>query len=488
MSKLVERDYREATQRLINSEQAMSFFRSYGISVETLRILMIGVDDEGNVIMPIFNTKNLILGTLTIFDIYKDGGIYKYDCYGLVGNPRSEKKSIVVAKNIIDVCLLWQIGIDNPVVVSDRDNTMMLTQYKEISFVDGDDDLTELLRCDKYSYDVKDLPAYLAMYRELPEKKLLMNNTDSIEVVALPMNIDGKIFIMTDTFAKLVDSDGVYYQTYKYDKDLRRFNYKGVDYYFKAGPIKIPTGFNFKEKPDLAATYKELFEYIYTNIAFISQDQANLIALYIIYAWGFYYKHQIKTLLHIIDPSYFQASIIQKVLTDLMPNVNESFYAPSLIVRNNLDRIGYNHAKIILDMCLSADNYDIGPKILVNDLSEEKRTLDIKRVPLNRGPKLRHQLMSIMFHYHETLEEDRDEGLYFYYLPFYQVGLKLGMTWRESKALFYNTCGTAQKVFKRLYGPAYVEKHATMFGPDSEDLPQPFVDTECIESSMAPQA
>ena len=233
MSKLSERDYREATQRLINSEQAMSFFKSHGISVETLRILMIGLNDEGQVIMPIFNTKNLILGTLTIYDIYKDGGIYKYDCYGLVGNPSSKEKKIVIAKNVIDVCLLWQLGIDNPVIVSDRENTMMLTMYKEITFIDGDDDLVELLRCDKYSYDIKDLPAYLAMYRELPERKLMMNNTDDLEIIAFPENIDGKVFCMSDKFARIVDSDGVYYQTYKYSKDLRRFNYNGKDYYFK---------------------------------------------------------------------------------------------------------------------------------------------------------------------------------------------------------------------------------------------------------------
>ena len=182
----------------------------------------------------------------------------------------------------------------------------------------------------------------------------------------------------------------------------------------------------------------------------------------------------------------FQSSIIHKVLADLMPNPHGSFYAPTFIVRNNLDRIGFNHAKIILDMCLSADNYDIGPKILINDESEKQRTLEIKRIPLNRGIKLRHQLMSIMFHHHETLAEDRDEGLYFYYLPFYQVGVKLGMTWREVKELFYTTCGTAQKVFKRLYGPLYVEKHATMFGPDSEDLIQPDVDTEYISPSQVP--
>ena len=198
-----ERFFRDANRRLEANEQAMSFFKKYGIHPETLRMLLIGMDEDENIVSPIYNNNNVILGKLTIQNIYEDP-IYSHDSYGFVGNPRSKDKTITIAKNIIDVCLLWQLGIDNPVMIPDRDQVHYLHKYKELIFVDGDDSVVDLYPGIKNEYKIKDI--IICVLRDKSEVELIAPDSQEYlktsirEALATKINIENLIDIYIDEF------------------------------------------------------------------------------------------------------------------------------------------------------------------------------------------------------------------------------------------------------------------------------------------------
>lgn len=469
MSKLTESEFREASKYLANNESMLSLFNAYGINVETLRLLMVGLDDNGNVIMPIMTHRNKIIGTLTISDIERNGGIYQYSCDGLIGAPYSKVGSITIVKNVIDLMLVWQLGVDSVAVMTDREEMPYIRFYKEINLIDGEDDLIELTHQPVYSYGIKDLPIYLQMHKELPERVAIEGKRELAEYIKFPAVIDNKVFVMHRINGFVMDSDGIVYRSLRINAGMRRFTYQGTEIAFTGSAWNIVDKSKIKKKVDIKELYEEVFEYIYTNIFFLSEDQCRLIAMYILYFWGFFFKHPLRVHLHIIDPSQFQSSHIYSILKRLSPNDKNLQNAPKTYIRQENDiKVFYDYPYIYVDQCLAYGNYDIGPKILVDEGSAPLRRSQIKKVPLNKSLKIREKLCSLLFNYNEKLEEDYDEGLYAYYMPFYQVGLKLGMTQREVKDLFYSVCGFSQRKFKKIDIKDYIVKHATIFSEDPE--------------------
>lgn len=472
MSTLRESDFREASKELANNESMLSLFNSYGINVETLRLLLVGLDENSNIIMPIMTHRNKIVGTLTITDIERNGGIYQYSCDGFVGAPYSDRGSITIVKNVIDLMLVWQLGIDSVAVMTDREQMPYLRFYKEINLIDGEDDLIELTHQPLYSYGIKDLPVYLQMHKNLPDKTTLENKQRRTASINLPAIIDNKVFVMYKINGFVMDSDGTIYRSFRISDGVRRFKYQETDIFFKGSAWSTITKGRTKTKPkvNLNEIYTEVFEYVYTNIFCISEDQAKLISMFVMYMWGFYFKHPLKMHLHIINPSLIQSSLIYKVLQKICPNDKGLMHAPKVYMRQEKDiNAFYNHPYIYVDQCLTYGNYDIGPKILIDEDSMDLRKTVVKKVPLNRHLKLREKLSTLLFHYKGKMEEDYDEGLYPYYMPFYQVGLKLGMTQREVKDLFYLVCGFSQRKFKKIDIKEYIVKHATKFSEDPKN-------------------
>jgi len=471
MSKLLENDFREANKSLIENQSMLSFFNSYGINVETLRLLLVGMDDNGNVIMPIMTHKNRIVGTLTIFEIERNGGIYNYSCNGFVGAPYSKTNTITIAKNIIDLMLLWQQGIDSVAVMTDRDEMPYIRFYKTINLVDSDDDIVDGVMTPMNSYDIKDLPVYLSMHKTLPELRPIDNKEAYENFTKLPFILDNKVFVMYKFNGFLIDSTGKKYASKKIGEGNRKFTYEGTDFYFLSSAWSLPQDLSkIPKSVDIKEVYQEVWEYVYTNLTFMSYDQTRLIALYILYMWAFFYRHPLIMHLHIIDPSLIQSNIIYQVLKKLSPNDKNLMHAPKTMVRKDTDlTVFYKFPYIYVDQCVTPGSYDLGPKILVDENSCDNRgnITGMKRVPLNKAPRIREKLTALLFNYTEPMEEDLVEGLYPYMMPFYQVGLKLGFTYREIKDMFYTVCGFAQRKFKHIDLKEYIERHSTKFEEDS---------------------
>lgn len=471
MSKLLESDFREANKQLIENAAMLSFFNSYGINVETLRLLLVGMDDNGNIIMPIMTNKNRIVGTLTVYEIERNGGIYNYSCNGFVGAPYSKTNTITIAKNIIDVMLLWQQGIDSVAVMTDRDEMPYIRFYKCINLVDPDDDIVDGVLTQMYSYDIKDLPVYLSMHKTLPELRAIDNKNEAENYVKLPAIIDNKVFVMFKFNGFLLDSTGKKYASKKVGNGNRKFTYEGTDFYFLSSAWSLPQDLSKIPKTvDIKDVFEEVFAFVQTNLTFMSDDQCRLISFYIMYMWAFFYRHPLIMHLHIINPSLLQSSIIFQVLKRLSPNDKNLMHAPKTMIRQHDDlTLFYKFPYIYVDQCVTPGNYDIGPKILVDENSQDSRQVKFKRVPFTKAPRIREKLTALLLNYTEPMEEDLDEGLYPYMMPFYQVGIKIGFTYREIKDMFYKTCGFAQRKFKHIDLKEYIERHSTKFEEDSDN-------------------
>ena len=467
-SRLKELDFRNATIKLMENEKLIAFFKIYGISFETLKTLMVGSDDEGNIICPIYNHRNVIQGQLTIKNIMQDGGIYIFDTYGLVGNAYSKDKKVTIAKNLIDVLLLWQMGVDSPVMVSDREVAPFIQNYKDITFVDKDDDLAEYLPGSKYTYGIKDLVSYCAMHKDLPKREKMDTAERQYEIEYSPFLLDNKLYLYTSRQGNVLNSDGDWIRSFKMSQYTRRIKVNDQYVVFSGAAWSIPINFKIEKKEEMSILFNDLFEMFYTHITFISEDQAKIMALFVLYQWTFGWKHPLKTHLHIINPSPLQVSVLNKVLKSVTPGVYGSSEAPSMMGRDNNQHIFFKHPQIYYDMCSHEWSYDIGPKVLITEDSADLRTLKIKRVTNDKAKEMRRRLANALFTQLYTPKEDKDDGLYSYYMPFYQVGLECGLHIQEIKRLFNVVCMSAQRAFKAMDKKDYIMNHSTKLEKDLE--------------------
>lgn len=474
LSKLNAADYREATNRLINDENHVKFFKSYGISVETLRTLMVGLSENKDVIMPIYNHLNKVLGTLYIYNIFVNGGIYKFDTYGFCGNPKNKdtrNSSITIAKNIIDVLLLWQVGVDNPVIISDRVNTPYLHTYKEVVFVDDDDELVESCMSEIYTYGIKDLVNYLSMYKELPKKKRITEaDIDSIEYFRLPAIIDGEVCVVTDKRRNVLGTAGHYTASINARAGLYKTKRDEKIVLIKGDKIPVPRKYKpAKKSPDLKELYEDLFEAVYGGLPFMSEDQCRLVTLFIMYMWTISWKLPLKTHLHIINASPMQISVSLRILQNLCPNPWSHFDAPTIYTRSADFKLFYYYSNIILDDCASVNNYDLGAKILVTTESSSLRSHKAKIPSAKKIADLRVRLLDAMFNAFNKPVDSLEFGLYYYFAPFHQMGEVLGIDPQEIKRLFNVVCMSAQKVFRYINLDQYRRTHTTRLDQDSID-------------------
>lgn len=479
-SKLKENDFRLATIRLMDNENLVKFFRLRGISVETLKLLMVGCNEEGDVICPILDAINKIRGTLTIKNIYDDnGGLYVFDSYGLIGNPRSAEKSITIAKNLIDVLLLWQLGVDNPVMVSDRDRKPYLHNYKTFTFVDKDDELADEVMGAIFTYGIKDLVNYAAMQKELPKAERLEVKESRYELRKNPFYFNEKLHCYINSKGMVMDQDGNFKRSQKIENYSRTMMKDGERIVFKGAAWWIPASYKIGEKEELSVVYNDLFEMIYPRLFFMSEDQVKLITLFIMYQWTESYKN--RTIhLHIIDPSSYQTNTIVDTLRTFMPTGKPTFESPSIHSRDASPFIFYKYPCIFVDNCSHNFSYDIGPKILVTDESANLRTKKMKIIGVNRMREMRRRLWNCFWHHQEPPIPEIPTSLYDYIRPFHQAGIKCGLTEREIKNAFSAVCLPAQRLFRNMDITDYIKNHSTKLeDSDLSNLLESSSETEC---------
>lgn len=476
--KLRENDFRIMSNALLLDEKAMGFFRAYGISPETLKIMMIGLDDEGYIRCPIFNSRNKIVGDVQIKDYMIDGGTYVYSAYGFLGNPASKGATIVIGKSLIDVLLLWQMGVDNPVMVVSRENPVYLDTYKDVTFVDQNDDLADLLYCSLYTYAIPDLPLYAAMHKELPKRIAMENREKRIDILKNVMYIEGKTFIYTNRKGNVLDEDNNYYRTFKNIDFSRTFKYNDQKYVFAGNTIKVPNNYKIEKAEDPKVIYEDLFKIIYTRLPFISEDQARVISLFIIYFYTISYKMTHVSMLHIITPSEIQLGEIYNVLKYIIPSFGKDSIS---IQRREKDKwLFFDYPKIILDGCLHEYNSDIGPKILITDSSYLNRESKIRRAYNTEIVRMRARLLNLLFEYKvPPIDELENMNVYLYFMVFHQVGEIVGLDMQERKRLFNTVCMSAQRLFKDLDMKYYIKKHSTILDQDLEFFAGPSLEKEC---------
>lgn len=465
-SKLKESDFRNYSSELLKDENLVKFFRNYGISVESLRFLLIGKDEEGNVVAPIYNNNNIIQGKLTIHDIFVNGGLYQFSAYGLVGNAKSENKEITIAKNIIDVLLLWQLGIDNPVMVSDREQAPFLDKYSIFYFIDNEDDLLDMVAGQRLTYNIKDLVNYLSMYKELPTPEKLPEKFFDREPYTCPFVIKDKLYIPTNIRGNLLGQDGDYKATRRYSKSHRSIKIEDFTAYYSGDPWTIPANYKVEKALPMKELYEKLFEIIYGHFSFASEDQCKVIAIFLLYQWTFYYKYPLKMHLHIIDPSYFQADVMYQILRMLTPGTYPGSNAPTTIIRQGTEHIFYTYPNIYIDKCGHDGNFDIGPKIVITEGSCEHRKTPALRRGLTKVKEFRSKLLDATFgHQYEPLP-DMNIASYAYFMFFHQVGQKCEIELPELKKLFMNVVVKGHKFFRGCDKEDYRMNHSTKLDED----------------------
>jgi len=461
-SRLKGSDFRLATLKLLENENLVKFFKLKGISTETLRLLMVGVDQEGNVIVPILDALNSHKGTLTIKNIYDDdGGIYVFDNYGLVGNPRSAEKSVTIAKNLIDVLLLWQMGVDNPVMVSDRDRKPYLHAYKTFTFVDKDDELADEVMGAIFTYGIKDLVNYVAMKKELPKVERLEVKERRYEIKKNPFYINEKLHCYINSKGLMMNEDGEYKKTNRMEGYMRTFKKDDEKIVYRGAAWWIPASYKIGRREPMKKLYEDLFTMIYPRLFFMSEDQVVLITLFIIYQWTQAHKNTSVTHLHIINPSSYQVNKTIETLRTFMPVGKPTSEGPSIHSRDASPFIFYKYPCIYVDTCSHGFSYDIGPKILINDESSKLRTKEMKMVGVNRMREMRRRLWTAFWKSKRPPVTQIPTSLYDYIRPFHQAGINCGMTEKEIKNAFSKVCLPAQRLFRSMDVKEYVRNHAT---------------------------
>lgn len=354
-------------------------------------------------------------------------------------------------------------------MIPDRDQVHYLHKYKELIFVDGDDSVVDLYPGIKNEYKIKDLPSYLQMHRELPEKIRVEGLDLDTELKFLPFIDEDIVYVHASKFTRILSSDNKAYRAEKIKNGLIAFKLNERVIYCKGGVFNIPNDVEMTPKYEIKEVYEALYDYLDRQLIFMSNDQCRLTTMFVIYAWCIYYKLDLKTHLHIIDPSHYQVNILFETLKAVMPDNKNLYSTPKAEVRNKEDQIfEYRYPRIIIDPCTVHGNYDFGPKILVNDESAKLRAPYSKSRTFAKVRELRKMLSNLLMTYKKPPFEALEEGLYNYYFPFYQVGKEIGMDQREIKDLFYTVCGSSQRVFKGLNRYYYREKHGTTIDQEPE--------------------
>lgn len=118
-----------------------------GIYRDTIKSLNIGLEPNGNLYMPLYNSK-LEVGGIFYFTADFETGSYEFTEWTpnyVAGNPGGE--DVLVCSSILEIIFAFQMGFDYPIMVVNKDHFphSLFTHFKKINLLHSDDKLTDMI-------------------------------------------------------------------------------------------------------------------------------------------------------------------------------------------------------------------------------------------------------------------------------------------------------------------------------------------------------
>lgn len=363
---------------LLANNEFMGIFASYGIDRETVVKFLVGLDIDETIVCPIHNEHWDVIGKITFFDFRRDPrkSLFKATCSGLMGFSKTIGSAITVCKDIIDMMLAFQHGIPFPVVVTDRQNPPhFLRSYSKVHFLSDSDAMIDVVYGQTFVYGIEDLFQWLKLEAKKPvEDRVELSEMKITEVLrelpddnlswTNPALVGEHLYWLTFNRSLVLCPDGKFRQSFdtRYGRKIVTDN---DVLYFKVTPANISRRFSF-EVESTPYVYNDLWKRIYRQCSFIEEDQAKLLAAYIMYQYIFPHVDHVVHL-HLITTSQRQRDFLLALLAPFMPN-SSSFSAKgtaSICSLYDSHSFRYNTAPFIIMDDFNTLDFDRGLTLLV---------------------------------------------------------------------------------------------------------------------------
>ena len=317
------REIRERKNNLVNAyPQLYQKFASWGINRETVDMFPIWANEEGNVVMPVIDHEWNVLGECVFADIDQRWfPITQHSWY--IGNPvlKSKHKPITICDDIIDVLIAFQLGKDNPVMITKRANPpRSLSNYVLLEFFSEDDELIDACSGKIIVYPINNLSEFFTAGKLLSSVKLIeMDKEMGYERIETnPFTVNGRNYIYSIQNNYVLNDEYERIRTYKTTTWRKLIMDEGI-FFINSSAISVEVPGNITKKVSSKYMYESLVAYLSKCFFFLDSNAISVISLYLMYMYTFQ-NYWYTQALHIIAPSGRHRSIIFFVLKNLIPN------------------------------------------------------------------------------------------------------------------------------------------------------------------------
>lgn len=352
---LTSEGFTRLRQRLLESKTSLDILASSGIERQTIQQLPIWLWESGNLIYPIYKWTQVLgyievlisnLNVMVLHGLPNPVGSVGY----IWGN---KEQPLIVASTVLEYMLLFQSGYDNVIVyvswlrpwILDIRDYSIYWLHTDISdeILHWPKGMKSLGKVDRYKGWLLELDVFEFMGKNLLREVFQMN----------PFIHNDKLHYLLKrwyTITCLNETEVVgkkYYESPKWHWSKVYFD-NWTEWTVHSRPL--PTWIDESEEPwDTDYLFKELFDYLWHSMNFISRDQCITLATYVMYLYIHPWS-RFNQCLQIFTKLGWQKRILRDVLRKVVPSENYAYGSSTFIlVENNGNTVASYYPHILID-------------------------------------------------------------------------------------------------------------------------------------------